>query len=60
MFSYCFMFWFSNNRSGRYKLIEKIDSLIFLLSQKHNLKFQSKYYFMNIWGVYKLEGLCLM
>ena len=54
---------FNNNRSGRYKLIEKMDSLICLLPKKHNLiteEFQSKYHIMNKWGVYKLQCLCLM
>ena len=56
-------FWFNNNRSGRYKLIEKIERLIRLLSQKHSLiteELQSKYHVMNIWGTYKLQCLCLM
>ena len=57
------MFWFNNNRSGKHKLIEKIDSLIRLLFKKHNLntdEFQSKYHDINIWGVYKLQCLCFM
>ena len=52
------MFWYNNNRSGRCKLIEKIDSLIRLLSKKHNLinkEFQPKYYVMNmLYRVYEM------
>ena len=31
-FSYCLLFWLNNDRSSRYKLIEKIDHLIALLA----------------------------
>ena len=57
------MFFFNNNRLGRYKLIEKIDSLIRSLSKKSYLvtkEFQSIFHVMNIWSVYKLQCLCLM
>jgi hypothetical protein len=36
-FSYCLMFWIHNVRSGRYKLIKKIDCLIELLAKRKGL-----------------------
>ena len=31
-FSYCILYWFNNDRSGRNKLINKVDNLIALLA----------------------------
>jgi hypothetical protein len=36
-FSYCLMFWIHNNRSGRYKLFDKIDNVIYLLANRCGL-----------------------
>ena len=33
-FSYCTVFWFNNNRSGKYKLTNKVDNIIHLLAKK--------------------------
>ena len=34
LFSYCLIYWINNDRSGRYKLIEKIDSTILLMAKQ--------------------------
>ncbi len=62
-FSYCLMFWFGNNRSGRHKLIDKIDNLICkLLSKLHinQLVQTANVSFCNTYDVYKMQCLSFM
>ena len=57
-FSYCLMFWISNKRSGRYKLIDKIDKLITQMVNK--MYIIPNFYLLNVWSVYKLQYLSFM
>ena len=62
-FSYCLLFWFNNDRSGRYKLINRIDHLIARLSYYEGLSadvYINKYRMCDVWKVYKLPFLSLM
>ena len=61
-FSYCLMYWFNNDRSGRYKLIIKIDSLIGFLNkhQGDNDDFVNKLYTSNVYNVYRKQCLLFM
>ena len=61
-FSYCLMYWFNNDRSGRYKLINKIDSLIGFLNkhQGDNDDFVNKQYTSNVYNVYRKQCLSFM
>lgn len=59
-FSYCLMFWINNNRSGRHKLINKIDNLILKLNSIINLHAITDSCLYNVWAVYKLQCLSFM
>ena len=62
-FSYCLLYWFNNDRSGRHKLITKINNLISLLARYHCLNvesFCSKFVALNLLNVHKLQSLSLM
>ncbi len=59
-FSYCLMFWINNNRSGRHKLINKIDNLIFKLDSIINVHDIVGSRLYNVWAVYKLQCLSFM
>jgi hypothetical protein len=58
-FSYCLMFWFNNDRSGRNKLIYKIDTLLSKLINRLHLCVNNNV-FSNVWAVYKLQCLSFM
>jgi hypothetical protein len=58
-FSYCLMFWYSNDRSGRHKLVNKIDNLISkLISNKACLV--NHLHMNNVFAVFKLQCLSFM
>ncbi len=62
-FSYCLMFWCNNNRSGRYKLINKIDHLIARLAKYSGITVENyvfKFGICNVMSVYKLQCLQFM
>ena len=62
-FSYCLIYWFNNDRSGRYKLINKIDHLIARLAMYCKMStnnFVKKYHVLNVFDVHKLQSLLLM
>ena len=62
-FSYCFLYWLNNDRSGRLKPITKIDHLIARLSYYGGLRadvYINKYRMCDVWKVYKLQSLSLM
>jgi len=62
-FSYCITFWFNNDRSGRYKLINKIDSVLVLLAKRcgvNVLDFVVNSGLCNVNNTYKLQCLSLM
>ena len=58
-FSYCLMFWFNNERSGRHKLINKIDNLICTLEKRLNMNCHNTV-LGNVCDVYKLQCLSFM
>ena len=35
-FSYCLIFWINNDRSGRYKLIDKINNILAVIRKRFN------------------------
>jgi hypothetical protein len=47
------MFWFTNDRSGRYKLVDKIDKLLTRVDVQCRPM-------DNVWKVYKLQCLSFM
>ena len=55
-FSYCTVFWFNNDRSGRYKLVNKINNLIIYLCRNYNLNVK----LYGVADVYKLQCLSVM
>jgi hypothetical protein len=62
-FSYCICFWFNNNRSGKYKLINKIDKLISLLAKlfgNNERNFVCNSQLLNVNNAYKLQSLSFM
>jgi len=62
-FSYATMFWFNNNRSGRYKLVNKINNLISTLALSSNLDVKTfciNLGVCNVNDVYTLQCLSLM
>ncbi len=62
-FSYCLIFWFNNDRSCRYKLINKIDNLFVLLARYCKMNVQDLIVNMHIFSVfntYKLQCLSFM
>ena len=62
-FSYCLLYWINNDKSGRHKLITKINNLISLLARYHCLNvesFCSKYVVLHLLNVHKLQSLSLM
>jgi hypothetical protein len=62
-FAYCITYWFNNDRSGKYKLINKIDNLILFLSKKLNLTvpdFCLQTGICNVNVVHELQCLSLM
>jgi hypothetical protein len=62
-FSYCLMFWFNNDRSGRFKLIDKINHLVALLAKRRSLSvldFINKFGVRDVMAVYKLQCLSFM
>ena len=57
------MCWFNHDRSGRYKLIDKIDQLIELLAKKRGLnshEFVKMSGIFNVMNVYKLQCMSFM
>ena len=48
-FSYCLMFWIHNTRAGRYKLLDKIDSVILTLARRCG---------MNVNDYVNMTGIC--
>ena len=62
-FSYCILYWFNNNRSGRNKLIKKVDNFIALLAHCSGLNFNDfivKFLVQNVLSVHKIQSLLLM
>ncbi len=62
-FSYCLMFWFNNHRSGRFKLVSKIDHMISFLAKKYSCSislFISDMKVFNTWSSYELQCLTFM
>ena len=62
-FSYCTVFWFNNNRSGKYKLTNKVDNIIHLLAKKFKQTVQEFVYdfqICDVYKVYKLQAMSLM
>ena len=62
-FSYCIMFWFGNDRSGRYKLIDKIDHVINYFANAFKCDTSQLICDMkicNTLAVYKLQSLSFM
>ena len=59
-FSYCILYWFNKDRSGRNKLINKVDSLIALLAHCSGLNFNDflvKFQMQNVLSVHRCN-LC--
>ena len=57
------MDWFNNDRSGRNKLINKIDNLIALLAHCSGLNFNDfivKFQVQNVLSVHKMQSFLLM
>ena len=62
-FSYCILYWFNNDRSGCYKLINKVDNLIALFANCSGLNFNDflvKFQVQNVLSVHKMQSLLLM
>lgn len=62
-FSYCIVFWFNNNRSGTYKLVNMVNKLFSVLAYKCKLsvgEFVSTTQICDVNVVYKLQCLSLM
>jgi hypothetical protein len=62
-YSFCVMFWINNDRSSRFKLIDKIDRVISILANKHNLSvdaFVNKFKICDVWKVWNLQNLAFM
>ena len=61
-FSYCLMLWFNNNRSGRFKLIDKIDNLISMLNRRRftNLQNVDALSIVNVWSAFRYQCLSFM
>ena len=62
-FSYFTVFWFNNNRSGKYKLTNKVDNIIHLLAKKFKQtvqKFIYDFQICDIYKVYKLQAMSLV
>lgn len=62
-FSYCTVFCFNNNRSGKYKLTNKVDNIINLLAKKFKQTVQEFIYdfqICDVYKVYKLQAMSLM
>ncbi len=62
-FSYCLMLWFNNDRSGRYKLIDKISHVISLLAKRAGLSvsaYTDKTGINDVMSTYKLQCLLFM
>ena len=57
-FSYCIMFWFNNDRSGRYRLINKVNNLIMYVTNR--IHCVNNTVFRNVYDVYKLQCLGFM
>ena len=56
-FSYATMFWLNNSRSGRYKLITKVDKLISYIRNKYKFLIEN---FCNINAVFERQCLIFM
>ena len=55
-FSYCLMFWINNDRSGHYKLIDKIDNFLALIRKRqNNSQMVDSVVMHDVWAVYKLQ-----
>jgi Reverse transcriptase (RNA-dependent DNA polymerase) len=62
-FSYGLLFWFNNNRSGRWKLIYIINRLIALLAARFKLSVHDFVFatgLCDVWKVHKMQCLTLM
>jgi hypothetical protein len=63
IYSYGLMFWFHNDRSGRYKLIDKIGHVILKLASNCNLTvldFVKRFRICDVWKVVNLQCLSFM
>ena len=61
--SYCITFWFNNDRSGRNKLINKIDRLLGTLAKKNGFNFDdfvTNFHLCNVYNMYNLQCLSFM
>ena len=61
-FSYWILYWFNNDKSGRYKLINKVDNLIVLLAHCSGLNlndFLVKFQVQNVLSVHKVQSLLI-
>ena len=56
-FSYCTVFWFNYNRSGKYKLTNKVDDIIHLSAKKFKQAVQEFIHDFQICDVYKVYKL---
>ena len=62
-FSYCAVFWFNNNCSGKYKLTNKVDNIILVLAKKFKQTLQEFICDIHIYDackVYKLQAMLHM
>ena len=60
-FSYCLRVLIKNDRSGRYKLIDKIDNLLALIRKRFNNSLMVNSVFMHgVRAVYKLQCVSFM
>jgi hypothetical protein len=62
-YSYCVMFWINNDRSGRFKLINKIDRVISILAINQHLSvndFINKFKICDVLKVCNLQNLAFM
>ena len=60
-FSYCLILWFNNNRSSRFKLIDKIDNLISMLNRRFtNLQNVDALSIVNVWSAFRYQCLSFM
>ena len=50
------MFWINNDRSGCYKLLDKIDNLLAVIRKRFsNSQMYVSVVMDNVWAVYKLQ-----
>ena len=60
-FSFCLMFLINDDRSGRYKLINKIDNLLVVIRKRfNNSQMDDSVVMYDVWAVYKLQCVSFM